>query len=431
MRHETRIRFRVLGVGLIATIGFLPTTIHADAVPSPLSLDWAQGRAATVNPSIAVNEAVRDASRERIRPAGSLEDPRFSYEASNIPTGDFDFKSTPLSGHQLGLRQKLPFPGVLGNREAAARSAYEASRLDLDDRRLLVAGAVEHAWAELGFAQRALVITKRNAELLRQLAAIAEAKYRVGSGLQQDVLRAQVELTSLLEEELARVAAVKTAEAALAELLDLPPDTALPYTASLDETVAVPQADEILALLEERSPHLKSLSARIIEAEKRARAAHFEGFPDLDLGVGYRVRRDVQGDAVDGDDFVSAGVTIRLPVDRRKWNARVAEARALERRARAEYRAARASLRARVRAAHAELIRADAEDRLIETGLLPQAEQSLESSRSGYEVGRVDFLALLDSQVSLLHAELRHVRALADRRVAFAALEATAGEKLR
>ena len=194
---------------------------------------------------------------------------------------------------------------------------------------------------------------------------------------------------------------------------------------------AVPKVDGLLAALEERSPHLRALSARIAEAEKRVRVARFEGFPDFDLGIGYRVRRNVPGDAVEGDDFVGAGITVRLPVDRRKWNAKVAEAKAQKRRAEATYRGAVASLRARVRGAHAELVRADAEGRLVETGLLPQAEQSLESSRSGYQVGRIDFLALLDSQVSLLRAELRHVRALADRRAAFAALEASAGEKLR
>jgi outer membrane protein TolC len=62
---------------------------------------------------------------------------------------------------------------------------------------------------------------------------------------------------------------------------------------------------------------------------------------------------------------------------------------------------------------------------------VPQARQSLESSRSGYEVGRIDFLSLLDSQVRMQNAELRRVRAVADRRVAFARLEAAAGEVLR
>ena len=76
-------------------------------------------------------------------------------------------------------------------------------------------------------------------------------------------------------------------------------------------------------------------------------------------------------------------------------------------------------------------MRADAEQKLLETGLVPQARQSLDSSRSGYEVGRIEFLSLLDSQVRLLNAELRGVRSLADRRIAFAALEAALGEDLR
>jgi cobalt-zinc-cadmium efflux system outer membrane protein len=134
---------------------------------------------------------------------------------------------------------------------------------------------------------------------------------------------------------------------------------------------------------------------------------------------------------VKGDDFLSAGVTLRLPVNRSKWRAHLAAARADERRVEAEHRLGLAHVRERVQAVHAELVRADADGALIDSGLLPQAQQSLESSRSGYEVGRVDFPSLLDSQVRLLNAELRRVRAQADRRAAFAALEAAVGEKLR
>jgi cobalt-zinc-cadmium efflux system outer membrane protein len=420
----------LVSFGLVA----LPASASEPALPSPpspLPLDWALERAAAMNPEIAGNAAARDAARERADSAWALEDPRFSYEASNIPVGDWDFNSTPLSGQQLGLRQHLPFPGVLGNREAAARAGYEASRMELDDRRRAVAGAVETAWAELGFVQRALAITRRNIELLRQLAAIAEARYKVGSGLQQDVIRAQVELTSFLEEELAREAAVVRAEARVAELLDLPAELPLPQTASLEDPTPVPPIGAVLEGLEQRSPLLLALAARVEEAEKQVRVARFEGLPDVDLGVGYRIRRNVPGDPVEGEDFFSAGFTVRLPVDRRRWNAKVAEARADVRHAQARYRGAAASLRARVRTAHAELTRADADSRLVATGLIPQARQSLESSRSAYEVGRIDFLALLDSQVGLLRAELREVRALADRRAAFASLEVAAGEDLR
>lgn len=412
-----------------------PAAVAADAgavaVPSPLTLEWCIERARTRNPSLAIAIASAEAARHRIRPAAALEDPRIAYEASNIPTGDFDFESTPLSGHQLGLRQKLPFPGLLSNRAQAARKAAEASSLAAADQRLVIEGAVESSWAEFAFARRALDITRRNIELLRQLAATTESRYRVGGGLQQDVLRAQVELTVLLEEQLRRTEAVERAQARLVALLDLPADTLLPAATDLALAAEAPALPILLDDLEDKNARLRAAERRVEEARHRLRAAQLEGMPDFDLGVGYRVREKVAGDPVEGDDFFSAGFTIRLPVDRSKWRARVAEHKALLRRAEAELRGVRSEIGSRVRTAHAELTRAAAEEALLATGLVPQARQSLAASRSAYEVGRIEFLGVLDSQVRLLQAELRLARARADRRVAFATLETATGEKLR
>ncbi len=404
------------------------------APPRPLSLDWCLERARAANAGLAVDTAAWLAAQHRVPQAGALDDPRFGYQASNLPVRDLDFRSTPLSGQQLTLAQKLPFPGQLRSRRQAARAGAKAAEEELANRRRLVAATVETTWAELGFAQRAIEITDRSLDLLRQLTRIAEAKYRVGSGLQQDLIRAQVELTRLLELRLQRQAAIRRAEARLAELLDLPPETSLPPTEALiqaAETAPIPDLFELVAQLEGSSPLLRGLAARVEEADRLRTSARLEGLPDFDLGLGYRVRERVAGDPVEGQDFLFAGVTLRLPINRWKWKARVAEREALWRRARAQARAARAHLRARVRTAHAELVRADAAESLLRTGLVPQTRQSLESSRSGYEVDKVDFLSLVDSQVRLLDAELALVRARADRRSAFAALELAVGEELR
>jgi len=400
-------------------------------IPSVLSLDWCLERARKMNPALAQAAATAAAAKHRIRPAGALDDPRFGYDASNLPTGDFDFDSTPLSGHQFGLRQKFPFPGLLSNREKAAMRGAEASGLLVDDQRLVTDGAVESGWAELGFAQQALDITNRNIDLLRQLAATAESRYRVGTGLQQDILRAQVELTALLQERLRRVEAIERAESELVALLDLPADTKLPRTAALVSAEDVPLLSPLLSALDERNARLRSAQMKVEEARLRIRVAELEGLPDVDLGIGYRVRKSVVGDPVDGDDFVSAGFTIRLPLNRSKWRARVSEQKSLLRRAQAELRGVRAMLVSQTRRAHAGLTRASSEEALLETGLVPQARQSLEASRSAYQVGRIEFLSLLDSQVRLLGAELRLSRARADKRIAFAALETASGEKLR
>lgn len=422
-------------VALVVALFATPVTAQLSGaspeIPDLLTLGWCLERAREANPALARAAAVSAAAAERIVPAGALDDPRLAYEASNVPIDDFDFDSTPLSGNQFGLFQKLPFPGLLSSRERAARRAAESSELLVEDQAFITDGAVEMAWSELGFAQQALGLTQRNIVLLRQLSATAESRYRVGSGLQQDVLRAQVELTVLLEEELQRTEAIERAESRLVELLDLPAETKLPRTTELRLAASLPSLEGLLGSLDTRSARLAAARKAVEAAEARVRAAEIEGYPDVDLGVGYRVRKKVMGDPVEGDDFVSAGLTIRLPVNRSKYRARVSEQRALVRRAKVDLRAARAALVSLTRNAHAALVRASSEEALLETGLVPQAVQSLESSRSAYEVGRIEFLGLLDSQVRLLGAELRLARARADKRLAFASLEAAAGEKLR
>ncbi len=403
----------------------------SEAPPDPLPLSWCLERGEVANPDLEIAQTMAEAADARVYPAGALPDPRFRYELSNVPTGDLDLDSTALSGQQLGLNQRVPFPGLLGSQRRAARSAANASKETAGDESRRIAAAVEQAWVELGFAQRALEVTIENIDLLRQLAQIAEAKYRVGVGLQQDVIRAQVAITELLDERLRRRASIRSSEARLSGLLDLGPETRLPRTASLREATPLPELASLLAELESTSPRLRAAAQRVDEAEHRKRVAQLEGYPDFDLGLGYRVRRKVPGDPVGGDDFLGASVTIRLPVDRQKWNSQVAERDALVRSSRAGYRRLRAALRDVLRSRHADLDRADQEIALLEGGLVPQARQSLDSSRSGYEVDKVDFLSLIDSQVRLLNAQLRLERAIADRRAAFAGVEATMGVNLR
>ncbi len=411
---------------LLGVVNGEPTT-----PPDPLPLSWLLEQAEAANPSIAMDRAAAAAAEHRITPAGALDDPRLGYQAMNLPVNDFNFDSTPMSGNQFWLRQKFPFPGVLSNSQKAARAGASAATAAFEDRRIRVRSAVERAFAELGFAQRGLEITDRNLDLLRQLTRIAETKYGVGTGLQQDVLRAQVELTALLQERLRRVESIAEAEAVMNSLLDRPAASRFPRTGELREEASLPDLVGLLERIETTSALLKASRARIEEAERRERATLFRGYPDFDLGIGYRVRQRAPGDPAGGEDFFSAGVTVRLPVNRAKWREQVAERAALVRHAKAAYRDLLARLSEKVRTALADLERADAEVALLETGLVPQAYQSLESSRSGYAVNKVDFLSLVDSQMRVFDSELRLVRAVADRRAAFAAIEAAVGEKLR
>ena len=412
-----------------ALLGALGT--HAQTLPEPLPLAWCLARAEAANPSLDVARAAAEAASERIYPAGALPDPRVRYELSNVPVGNLDLGSTPLSGQLFGLSMQLPFPGLLKSQREAARSIAQAAAAAVGDESRRVAAAVEWAWVELGFAQRALDVTDDNIELLRQFAKIAEAKYRVGEGLQQNVIHAQAALTELLDERLERQAALRTAQARLGALLDLPAERPLPRTTSLRDAAPLPDPTALIDRLDATSPRLQALAERIAAAQHQRWAVRLEGYPDFNVGLGYRVRQQVTGDPVAGDDFLGASVVVRLPLDRRKRRAQVAEQDALVRQSEAEYRQVRTQLRDAVMLRYADLERADQAIALLQDGLLPQARQALDSSRSAYAVNKVTFLSLIDSQVRLLNAQLRLERAIADRRIAFAAIEASIGAPLR
>ncbi|MDJ0788093.1 MAG: TolC family protein, partial [Myxococcota bacterium] len=302
-RHESVDRPRMPAVcGALATILLAGLPVIAEPrtqpleIPVPLDLEWCVERAREANPDLERAAASSAAASHRVASAGTLDDPRFTYTASNVPVGDLDFDSTPLSGHQLGLLQKLPFPGLLTSRRRAAEGMAESAELLLEDQRQVTRGAVESAWAELGFSQQALGITRQNLALLRKLSATAESRYRVGSGLQQDVLRAQVELTALLQDELRRTEGVRAAESVLAEILDLPAGTPLPDTADIRLDAATPPLEQLIASVESGNARIAADRKAVDAAEARVRAAELEGLPDLDLGIGYRVRQSVPGD---------------------------------------------------------------------------------------------------------------------------------------
>lgn len=76
------------------------------------------------NPEIAGARSARDAARERVSPAGSLEDPMFEAGVLNAPLSSLSFRREDMTMKMLGLSQKLPFPGKRDlRRQVAAREA--------------------------------------------------------------------------------------------------------------------------------------------------------------------------------------------------------------------------------------------------------------------------------------------------------------------
>jgi outer membrane protein TolC len=190
-------------------------------------------------------------------------------------------------------------------------------------------------------------------------------------------------------------------------------------------------ADEARKSAVANRPLLKAIDQTVQQWAAAGDAARRQLWPNFSLSLGYRQRAFMQGDPVGGSDFLSFGVGINLPVFRgRKQRRKIAEARANARATEARYEAAEQKILFGVQTLYLEIQQHRDEAELFQTAILPQARQSLESAMAGYQVDKVDFLTLLNSQVSLLNFEIDYYRHVTDHEKLLAELEAVVGKRL-
>jgi outer membrane protein TolC len=283
------------------------------------------------------------------------------------------------------------------------------------------------AFLELWATDRSLGVALETRDLVRASARAAEAMYRVGRGRQADVLRAQAEVTRM-SEEIVRMEAMRRREvAALGRLLDLDLD---PDTLSVSDPPlpgAIPGADSLVALALARRPALAAAGARLTAAEAEVDRASGMRWPELELGVQYGWR------PMDGmtDRMLSLMAGISLPVwAGRKQNRMLDEARAMAREDAEERRGLAADTRGAVRAAWerwSEAIRLEA---LYRNELLPQGRAALAAADAAYGVAEVDFMTLLDAQMTLNRLRQEVFRLAAARGNSLAELEELTGTAL-
>lgn len=404
-------------------ISFLP--VRADE----LDLDALIQEALKNNPNLSVLRARLTAFEAKVPQAGALEDPSFRFEVSNVPLSDFNLSSTPMSGNQFVISQKFSLPGKQRARERSAQFALDSVTWQLRDRELAIANAVKQPFFDLAYVIRAIAIMKKNRVLLQDLVRIARTKYAVGKGLQQDVLKAQVSLSALDTELIALRAKKQLAEArlnlvlnrSLQSPLDAPPDT-------IGLSGVLLMVDALQAQADKAYPSLKAMDQSILMWQAEVEVARRNVWPDMTVNLGYRQRLFMPNDPVKGSDFISVGIGMPLPVfGGRKQRQQIAEARANMREIEAQRAAERQQIHYEIQRLIIEARQHRESTELFRTAMLPQAEQSLASALSGYQVDKVDFLTLLNNQMMLLNFEMAYYRHVIEHEKRVADLEAAVG----
>jgi outer membrane protein TolC len=356
--------------------------------------------------------------QERDTRAGSLPDPVLSLGLMNRP---FDFGADQaVTMNQIQLSQRLPWAGKRSSSSAREEGLAQAAELDASEVAVSVIERVRALYYRMAYIDRAVEVMEETQRLLSELQQTAATLYSVGSAVQQDVLQAQVAEGRMEADVRVMREGRVAAGARFNALLGRPPDAPVGGLELPEPTTDLPELEELMGLAERR-PAVRAARARVDAASAQREFAGRAHLPDVNVTVGYSQRSSF-------DDLFSVMVGIPIPLNRgasqeplqRESEAAevAAEARELE-----LYNETYASLAER----RSEAARAADVSELLRTDVLPQARAAVESGLSSYRVGRLDFTAVLQSQMLVNQFEIERLRLAAEHQGALAAIDALIG----
>lgn len=361
--------------------------------------------------------------------AGGLPDPVLSLGALNFPMDTFARDQENMTQLQVGISQALPFPGKLELREKFALYMAKAAADDVDELRLQLVSQAKVNWWNLYYLDRALEIVVRNQELLRQFVRIAETKYTVGKGLQQDVLLAQLELSKLLDREIQLKAVRSQEQSRLNALLNRPISQVVVLPEKVEEMLPGIGSEELLMnqALASR-PLLAQQQLYIQAAEANTNLAEKDYYPDFKVGASYGLRDTNPITGVNRADLGSITLSMTLPFFTSNQQDAQLEQRQAERvKAEFSYQDMQEKVQAEVRIEVAAYEKAKQQVSLFKQGIIPQATQTVASMLAAYQVNKVDFLNLVRTQITLYNYETQYWKVLAEANQSLARLDAATG----
>jgi len=380
------------------------------------------------NPEIQGALRERDAAHYRIAPAGALDDPVLEAGIINAPLASSPFNREDMTMKMIGLSQRLPFPGKRGLRKEVAARDAESVGHGYQETVNRVVRDIKLAYFDLGLILERTRIVEKNKLILEDLLHIAERHYGVGIGSLADALKAQTQV-SRMTDELLKLAREKPAmEAELIRALNRRATSAAPIPEPPqlgEETLSLEALRE--AAFAQR-PQLLALQSIVARNDKALELTRKNYYPDLDVRLSYG-QRDNMLDGARRPDMVSLTVAMNLPIWREnKLEPRVRETLALRDQALDLYQAQRNEVNARLRQ-QVEMAEQNLKSaRLYKTAILPQARLTVEASLSAYRVNRVDFLTLLDSQMTVFNYEISLAAAIASYNKALAEIDLLTGK---
>jgi len=397
-------------------------TAHTPASVAPVSLRELIQEAEQNNPGIAAAERGYTAATHVARQASALPDTQVTLQQLNVgsPRPFAGYTNSDFAYIGLGASQEIPFPGKRGLRGEIANREADARRVQIESVRRGVIDKLKAAYFQLAYLQQTLSVLERNDGLLKDVEQIVEARYRAGLGNQQEVLKAQLQHTKILQEITMHHREVGQLEAQLKQLLNRPQESADVQTEPLAPRVLTYAAPDLFALAKQQNPNVQEQQAMVKKAESRVALATKEFRPDFTVQYMY------QNTDRKFRDYYMASFSFNLP-NRGRRKAELAEAEANRDQANKQLEAEVQQRLAEVQDQYVVAETSTEQLKIYKEGLIPQSEATFRASLAAYQANRQDFQTLLSSFMDVLGLQVQYERELVDHETALARLETLTG----
>jgi cobalt-zinc-cadmium efflux system outer membrane protein len=390
--------------------------------PARVSLADVVAEALARNPEVVAAQRRYEAALQRPQQERSLPDPMVSagYNASGNPLPGAGLGREPTARLGFMVSQDVPYPGKRDLRASIASREADAERERIDAARLSIVARVKQSYYRLAYTYAAADVLTRNRALLATLLEVSEGRYAVGQAAQQDVIKAQTQL-SILELQLERVRQERaTREGELNALLNRPATTRTGQPEDLQLTAFDATLETLITGATEHAPLLRRDRIMIDRSQIAVEAARKDYKPDFALTGGYSYMGAMP-------PMYEFRFDLKVPLQRARRAAAVAEQLSTADEARSTYDSSRLSLQGRLQEDFQMASTSLRLARLYRDTVLPQARLALEASMTSYQTGAVDFLSVLTTFGSVLEYEMTYFEELALYHTAVSRLEEMTG----
>ena len=389
-----------------------------------LNLDSLIVEAKQNNPQLKALRSKVMASESKVGQVSAWEPPQIGVEFFNSPIQSFPNPFKNQMEYDYFIQQMFPFPGKIGNMKKAAHNNALMTNQEYHTLEKKIIRDIENSYYDLFFIQKKIEINKDNQELMKQFVEIAARQYEVGMGRQPDIIRSQTELSTLINEGINLQKEATDATTMINIIINREANSPLGIVPEADDSIPVLTYERISRLAFENRPELKGMQFNIEMNKSELAFSRREYYPDLMVRLMYKNMTNT------GNDFWSAMFGVNVPFafwSKNKYTNKVEEDEANIQKAEEDYNSMKNMITYDVQNALVKLETNRNLKDLSKNTIIPQAEQTMQSTIAAYQNGKTEFLMVLDAYKMLFMSRLDYYMYLMNFMQAKAQLEQAVG----